>query len=96
MATGNVFYAEVATPPAPGGRVHFAEMSLPGSAVGNIHQASFSTPSGSLATGNVSYAELRIPAAPDQPSPSGIKQLASNGAWWNAALNQRTSNDEWL
>lgn len=93
--SGRVMFADMETPPAPHGRVMFAEMELPGSAEGRVHYATFSSPAGSLATGRVSYAELRIPASPDQATPSGIKQLASNGAWWDAGLNQRTSNNEW-
>lgn len=95
MATGRISYSLMELPVAPAGRVHQAYMSAPGTVTGRTHHAAFSAPAGSLATGHMSFAALTIPSSPDAPPPSGLKQLASNGAWWNCALLQRTSNEEW-
>ena len=96
MATGAIYYGMLDIPIAPAGRVHFAGLEIPGTVVGRTHYASFSAPAGSLAVGQVSFASLKIPTSPDAPDPSGVKQLASNEAWWNCAVSQRTSNEEWV
>lgn len=96
MATGRTHFALLETPPAPAGKIHYAIMELPGSALGRVHQAFFSAPSGSIVTGKVSYAAMEFPASPDAQPASGIKQLASNGAWWDVGVRQRNSTGEWV
>lgn len=96
MATGTVHHAALGLPPAPTGIVHFGVLAVPQGAVGRVHGAELTSLAGSTASGRMHDAAFTVSAAPGQVSPSGVRQLASSGAWSDVPLYQRTSAGEWV